>query len=56
MVRNNSKNPKNLEITLIDFGLSSRLHKSGGVGRTLHTVVGSPYYLAPEVLGRSYDD
>jgi calcium-dependent protein kinase len=45
------------EIKLIDFGLSKRfgqiqeLHPE----EKMHTIVGTPYYVAPEVLKGSYD-
>jgi len=39
-------------IKLIDFGLAAR-HRPGG--RPLSSVVGTAYYLAPEVLAGSYD-
>lgn len=44
--------PENIMITtknqvkLIDFGLS----KNSGAYSTLHTIAGTPYYMAPEVL------
>lgn len=40
------------EIKLIDFGLSKR-NLSGGIDK-MTTVVGTPYYVAPEVLKGSY--
>lgn len=40
------------DIKLIDFGLS-RKHK-GSREAPMSTIVGTPYYLAPEVLGQSY--
>lgn len=45
------------EIKLIDFGLSKRF---GSINQTpnkvkLSTVVGTPYYVAPEVLSGNYD-
>ena len=40
------------EVKLIDFGLSK---KYGGVeGAALETMVGTPYYVAPEVLSGRY--
>ena len=41
----------NNEIKLIDFGLSRKSGKSSG---GLDTMVGTPYYVAPEVLEGSY--
>ena len=46
------------EIKLIDFGLSKRFGsrvKSGHKEVQLKTVVGTPYYVAPEVLKQNYD-
>ena len=40
------------EIKLIDFGLSIK-HNSN---EKIHTILGTPYYIAPEVLTGSYDD
>ena len=41
------------EIKLIDFGLSKRfLFKQ----EHMHTVVGTPFYVAPEVLRGDYDN
>jgi calcium-dependent protein kinase len=40
------------EVKLIDFGLSKK-HNSG---EKMHTILGTPYYVAPEVLQGSYDD
>ena len=36
----------NNQVKLIDFGLS----KNSGAHSTLHTIAGTPYYMAPEVL------
>jgi len=46
------------EIKLIDFGLSKRFGTSGfGNSKIkLQTIVGTPYYVAPEVLKGSYDN
>lgn len=42
------------EIKMIDFGLSKRFSEQNETER-MHTVVGTPYYVAPEVLKGSYD-
>lgn len=39
----------NAEIKIIDFGMSNRLDRS-----ELHSMVGTPYYLAPEMLSGNY--
>lgn len=44
----------NSEVKLIDFGLSKRWMDGDGADK-MHTVVGTPYYVAPEVLRGSYD-
>lgn len=45
------------EIKLIDFGLSKRFGHIQEVNPSekMHTIVGTPYYVAPEVLKGSYD-
>jgi calcium-dependent protein kinase len=45
------------EIKLIDFGLSKRFGQLVDVNphEKMHTIVGTPYYVAPEVLKGSYD-
>lgn len=40
------------EIKLIDFGLSKRFTNH----THMHTVVGTPFYVAPEVLKGDYDN
>ena len=45
---------ENAEIKLIDFGLSKRFSQKEQVQK-MHTVVGTPYYVAPEVLKGEYD-
>lgn len=42
---------ENAEIKIIDFGLGN---KFDSVNNEMHTVVGTPYYVAPEVLRRHY--
>ena len=39
------------EIKIIDFGLAAKF----GQGDMLHSIVGTPYYVAPEVLNKNYD-
>ena len=41
-----------LEIKIIDFGLSKEFEKEEG----LKSVVGTPYYVAPEILTADYDE
>jgi calcium-dependent protein kinase len=43
------------EIKLIDFGLSKLNPAGGGKLKKLDTVVGTPYYVAPEVLEGKYN-
>ena len=38
-------------LKLIDFGLSQTFHN-----RKLKTIVGSPYYVAPEVINQDYTE
>ncbi len=40
------------EIKIIDFGLSKKYHQQ----EKMQTVLGTPYYVAPEVLQGSYDE
>ncbi len=40
------------EIKLIDFGLSKKYHEK----EKMETILGTPYYVAPEVLKGSYDE
>ena len=42
------------EVKLIDFGLSKRFSTKDETEK-MKTVVGTPYYVAPEVLKGSYD-
>lgn len=42
------------EVKLIDFGLSKRFSSKDHLEK-MKTVVGTPYYVAPEVLKGSYD-
>jgi calcium-dependent protein kinase len=44
-----------LDIKLIDFGLSSRFD-TNDKERVMSTIVGSPYYMAPEVLLKHYNE
>ena len=47
-----SSNEENAKLKLIDFGLS---HKNGGWSKSMSEVVGTIYYIAPEVINGSYD-
>ena len=42
----------NSEIKLIDFGLSRKY----SADQKMHTILGTPYYIAPEVLKGNYDE
>lgn len=42
---------KDLTLKLIDFGTSRKIHKN----QKLHVKMGTPYYIAPEVLDKNYD-
>lgn len=52
-----SDNSEDAEIKLIDFGLSKRFGhiQESHPSEKMHTIVGTPYYVAPEVLKGSYD-
>lgn len=51
-----SDNTPDAEVKLIDFGLSKRFGKKENKNEIkLQTVVGTPYYVAPEVLKQNYD-
>ena len=43
---------KDAEIKLIDFGLSRKYDKE----QRMHSILGTPYYVAPEVLKGEYDE
>lgn len=43
-------NPETLDIKIIDFGLSAFYNEM----ESLTTRVGTPYYVAPEVLDKNY--
>ncbi len=45
-------NELNSEIKLIDFGLSRKY----SADQKMHTILGTPYYIAPEVLKGNYDE
>jgi calcium-dependent protein kinase len=46
------ENNNNFNIKIIDFGLSALKKKS----EKLHTILGTPYYMAPEVLKGDYNE
>lgn len=52
-----SDNSDDAEIKLIDFGLSKRFGsiQEAHPEEKMHTIVGTPYYVAPEVLKGNYD-
>ena len=41
-------------VKIIDFGLSKQTHTRTGANAVLKTLVGTPYYVAPEVLDGDY--
>lgn len=45
-------NEKDSDVKLIDFGLSRKYSKT----EKMHTILGTPYYVAPEVLKGEYDE
>lgn len=48
----NDKNNNELNIKLIDFGLSKLMK---GANQSMQTKLGTPYYVSPEVLEGIYD-
>lgn len=48
-----SESTADSEVKLIDFGLSKRMQETD---KHMHTNVGTPYYVAPEVLMGDYDE
>ena len=46
------QNKNNFNIKIIDFGLSALKNKT----EKLHTILGTPYYMAPEVLKGDYNE
>ena len=49
-----SNTSEDAEIKLIDFGLSKRFSEKDETEK-MHTVVGTPYYVAPDVLKGNYN-
>ena len=47
---------KDAEIKIIDFGLSKQFEGENGIGVHLQTMVGTAFYVAPEVLQGNYDN
>lgn len=52
-----SSNQNDLTVKICDFGLSRYLDsgKNPLSNKKLHEVVGSPYYMAPEIIEKKYD-
>mmetsp|Transcript_35294 Transcript_35294/g.6362 ORF Transcript_35294/g.6362 Transcript_35294/m.6362 type:complete len:84 (+) Transcript_35294:544-795(+) len=48
-------NEENSELKLIDFGLSNKFGDKLNLKAKMHSKVGTPYYVAPEVLDGRYD-
>jgi len=49
-----SADPSDLTIKMCDFGFAAKITE-GQKNKPLTSLVGSPYYIAPEVLSREYD-
>lgn len=49
-----SDKSEDAELKIIDFGLSKKFSKSEDI-QHMHTIVGTPLYVAPEVLKGDYD-
>ena len=45
---------KKVNLKLIDFGLSAKFSDKTGVRVPMDTIVGTPYYMAPEILQGTY--
>jgi calcium-dependent protein kinase len=50
-----AENKEDIDIKIIDFGLSAKFHTENNF-KSLKTIVGSPYYLAPEILTKNYNE
>ena len=48
----NEENKNSFSLKIIDFGLSIKKKRE----ETLHTILGTPYYMAPEVLKGNYNE
>lgn len=47
---------ENAQLKLIDFGISAKFSKVDNNTKKFSETLGTPYYMAPEVLGESYDE
>lgn len=48
---------KEAQVKLIDFGLAKYYNKIAGAAHTvMKTRIGTPYYMAPEVIDGAYDE
>lgn len=48
------KSPQSLEVVLIDFGLAKKVPYQAGARMEMRSVVGTPHYVAPEILNKAF--